>query len=1146
MSRYLPCVFFVLSLATPGALAQLTTPPPPPPEGATPAQAAGQEAPKPDKPKWDVNAPAMGVPAVDAPIDTTEGTWMNLDVSPDGTEIVFDLLGDLYLLPIAGGEAKALTSGVAWDMQPRFSPDGQRVAFTSDRTGEGGKGGDNIWTITRDGATTRQITKESFRLVTSPTWTPDGQFIAARKHFTSRRSLGAGEIWLYHAGGTGMFDGLQMTTRPTEEKDVGEPAFSPDGRYLYYSLDTTGGGTFEYNKDSNTGIYTINRLDRQKGETEACVRGPGGAIRPTPSPDGKSLAFVRRVRFKTVLFVMDLASGMPRPVYDGLERDMQETWAIHGVYPGIAWTPDNASIVFWSAGHLHRVDVKSGKVSDIPFHVATARQVTPAVRFPVEVAPAEFDVKMLTGVAVSPKGDAVAYSALGHIYTRALPDGEPKRLTSQNKAFEYSPSYSRDGRWIVYTTWNDEDLGSVRIAPAGGGEGRGGAVTAERGHYVDPVFTPDGTQVLYGKVSGGYLTSQLWSRDTGLYRAALGADGWGGNAPSAKPVLVTKRGTNPQFGAENDRVYLMVVEGGKDRDRRSLISVNLDGAEPRTHLVSENATEYRLSPDGHWVAFAERYNVYIAPFVPTGREIDIGPKSSSLPVAKVTHEAGSNLQWSGDSRTLFWSLGPDLYTRALTDSFAFLQGAPEKLPEAPTTGRNIAFKAAYDAPAGTLALTGARLVTMRGDEVIENGTIVIERNRIAAVGPKATTPAPAGATVIDMAGKTITPGMIDVHAHGGQAENGMVPQKNWGQYANLAFGVTTIHDPSNGTEEVFSASELAKAGAIVTPRIFSTGTILYGAAGTIRAEIDSLEDAKFHLRRMKAAGAFSVKSYNQPRRDQRQQVLAAARDLGMMVVPEGGSLFNHNMTMVVDGHTGIEHSLPVERIYGDVTQLWHANPGVGYTPTLIVGYGGIMGENYWYDKTDVWADTHLTTFVPRPIIDPRSRRRVKAPDEEYNTLRSAAICKALVDAGARVHLGAHGQLAGLGAQWELWMLGQGGLTPLQALRCATLSGAEYLGLDHDLGSLAPGKLADLVVFERSPLENLQNSASITHTMLNGRLYDAKTMARLGPDPRPRPTFFFESLQAGFTPKPVHTECHGCGVPGLGGDEHEDEGPSGYR
>lgn len=1061
--------------------------------------------------KWDVTRAPAG--AHDVALDVEEGTWMSVDVSPDGKELVFDLLGDLYLLPIGGGEAKALTSGLAWDMQPRFSPDGKRIAYTSDT-----KGGDNLWTIARDGSDARQVSKESYRLVNSPVWTPDGQYLAGRKHFSSHRSIGSGEIWLYHAlgaAGSDGSDGLQMTVKPNDQKDVGEPAFSPDGRYLYWSFDSTPGRVFEYSKDSNEQIYAIDRLDRTTGEITPLVRGPGGACRPTPSPDGKSLAFVRRVRFESTLFVMDLASGEIRPITGGLERDMQETWAIHGVYPTMAWTPDSRSIVLWAKGKLAKVDVATGAWTPIPFRVKSSRTLGPACRAKLDVAPREFDVKCLRSLRVSPQGDRVVYQALGHLWTRALPEGTPERLTRQDERFEFTPAFRRDGKALVYATWDDQELGALWLVEFGGAPRK---LTNTPGHYVDPVFSPDGKTVVYGKVSGGGLTSTTWSREPGVYALAVSG---------GEPRLVTKKGGFPQFAAENDRVYLLTIDEDGENDKATLFSVELDGSDERTHLESHNATEFALSPDGKWVAFEERWHTYVAPFVPTGRTVTVGPKTSSHPVAKVSRDSGENLQFSGDSTRLYWSLGPELFERKLSDSFAFLAGAPEKLPEPEATGRNVGFRAKTFVPNTAHAFVHARIVTLKGDQVLEDGALVVEGDRITAVGRASEVKIPANATIHDVQGLFIVPGIIDVHAHGPQAANGMQPEQNWASYANLSFGVTTIHDPSHGTNDIFSSSEMQRAGLIVAPRTFSTGTILYGAAGNFKAEVDSLDDARSHLRRLQAVGAFSVKSYNQPRRDQRQQVLAAARELGMLVVPEGGSLFQHNMTHVIDGHTGVEHSLPVQRIYRDVATVWGASD-VGYTPTLIVGYGGIWGENYFYDTTDVWTNERLATFVPRSVIDPRSRRRTKAPLEEYNILESSKICKAIVDAGGRVQLGAHGQLAGLGAHWELWLLRSSGLTNLQAWRAATLDGARYIGMDHELGSLEVGKLADFLVLEKDPLDDIRNSESIRYTVLGGRVFLARTMQELGSSgPGPKPWFHWQKAQDALPEKLAESGCAGC-------------------
>ncbi|MEZ5364729.1 MAG: hypothetical protein R2748_20930 [Bryobacterales bacterium] len=873
-----------------------------------------------EKPKWDVNNPPG--PKQQIPIRTTSGTWISLDVSPDGREIVFDLLGDLYVIPIEGGTARSLTSGMAWDMQPAYNRVGDKIVFTSDRGG-----GDNIWIVDRDGSNPTQVSNESFRLLNSPAWSPDGDYIVARKHFTSSRSLGAGEIWLYHRSGG---EGLQMTKRPNDQKDVGEPVFSPDGRYVYFSQDTTPGSSFDYNKDPNGQIYEIRRLDRETGDLEDFVSGPGGSIRPTPSPDGKTLAFIRRVRYKTTLFIKDLDSGRETPLYDGLDRDMQETWAIHGVYPHMSWTPDSRSIVFWAKGGIHRIDVATKQVRAIPFEVDTTREILEAVRFKNEAYPDVLHPKMLRWVQVSPDGSRVIYQTLGRLWIRDLPDGEPRRLTAQTDHFELFPAFSRDGRWIAYTTWDDDALGSIRIAPAGGGEGR--VITQRPGHYVEPAFSPSGKTVAFRKTGGGYLTSPLYSSDPGLYSIP---------AAGGEMTRIVKRGADPFFGASDDRIFFLE----RENDKTVLKSIALDGAEERSHLEGEDITAFTMSPDEKWVAFNELYNGYVAPFTPSGRLQTLSGKSKALPIRRVSKDAGEQLHFSGDSTKLHWSLGPELFTLDLSQAFAS-DGETE------AESREISFDTPAARPDGMIALIGAHIVPMQGDAVIDNGVVLVEGNRIRAVGKAGEVAIPAGTRRIDCAGLTILPGLIDVHHHGPYGEDEIIPQRNWSLDAALAFGVTTTHNPSAETSTVFAAEEMARAGLLVAPRLYSTGRVLYGAKTPFRSEVSSLEDAQAHIRRMKAVGAFSVKSYNQPRRDQRQQIIEAAREQGLAVVPEGGSLYHHNMTMVVDGHTGIEHAVPVERLYSDALELWGASK-TGYTPTLGVAYGGLWGENYWYQKTNV-------------------------------------------------------------------------------------------------------------------------------------------------------------------------------------------------
>ena len=1040
--------------------------------------------------KWDVNNPHKDWKYNSFTLNTNEGTWMNLDVSPDGKTIVFDLLGDIYKMPITGGKATQLRAGLAYEVQPRFSPNGKYISFTSDA-----EGGNNIWVMTADGKNAKSITKEKFRLLNNAVWTPDGKSLVARKHFTSTRSVGAGEMWQYPLSGSA---GLKLTKRKNDQQDVNDPSISSDGKYLYYAEDMYPGGYFQYNKDPNKQIYVIKQYNFKTGKTKQITGGPGGAARPVISRDGKLLAFIKRIRTKTALYIHELETGKEWPVYQELSKDQQEAWAVFGVYPHFTWMNNNKDIVIWTGGKINKINIDSKKLTNIPFQVSEKIKLAKTHRVKRKVFEETFTSKMIKNTQTSPDGKTIVFSSLGHIYKKQLPNGTPKRVTNLND-FEAEPNFSPDGKFIVFATWDDEKMGAIyKIKTDGSGLQK---LTSKKGIYRTPSYDNSGNKITYRKESGNGDQGFDYSKNTGIYIMKFD----GSNAKK-----ISDGGEFPVFSPDNKRIFFQSGGSFMGGLTKRLKSIDLNGKNEKSHFVSKLANKLVPSKDFKWISFIHLHKLYVAPFVHNGSEINLDGNTKSFKVESLSKNAGINLHWSSSNNKVHWTLGDEYFTKSIvnntTDPFA-----KSNLITNESTGIKIGLTAKSDVPEGRVAFTNARLITMKGNQVIENGTIIVYKNKIEKIGKSSAVRVPSDAKVYDMKGKTIMPGIVDVHAHVGAFRNGLSTQKHWQFYANLAYGVTTSHDPSVNTAAAFTLEELQKSGATVGPRMFSTGFILYGAEGDFKAVVNSLDDARFAIARTKAFGAKSVKSYNQPRREQRQQIMQAARELGVNVVPEGGSNFYSNMSMIFDGHTGIEHNIPVAPVYKDVLSLWK-NSNTGYTPTLIVNYGGMSGEYQWYQKTNVWENKKLLKYTPRHVIDTRSRHRIMIPDEEYyngHMLTSRSVTD-LSKLGVKVNVGAHGQLQGLGAHWETWMLQQGGMSNHSALKSATINGANYLGMDDEIGSLEKGKLADLIVLNKNPLENILNTNSVSYTMINGRLFDTSTMNEIGNYNKKRSPFYWES------------------------------------
>jgi Tol biopolymer transport system component len=1005
-------------------------------------------------------------------IRVSEGTWMNLDVSPDGREIAFDLLGDIFVVPVAGGEARLIRGGPAMDLHPRFSPDGRRIVFVSDADGD-----DNVWTMDRDGGDAKQLTHESVNLLASPDWTPDGRAIVARRSASTQPGYLTGDLVRYPVdGGTG-------TTLVTGTRFIDEPQVSFDGRWLYFSQGVTP-ATVIYRNPLEANV-AVKRRDQTTGEVTEVARGFGSALAPRVSPDGGRLAYVRRVKTKSVLFVHDLKTGVQTPLWDGLTRDNQVNPAGSPPYPAFDWFPDNRHVAIWSGGKLWKIDTVTAERTEIPFTAHSPQKVWEPLRVSNPVAPDQVEAKAVLSPAMA--GDALVFSALGHVWKKRG-EGAPERIAASDD-LQYEPALSADGRQTTWVEWNDETGARLVTAPLAGGKPR--TVYAADAILRHPAFSPDGSRIAYSvdkpdTAQGGRAGE----------RGLLLLDVKGGT-----PRLITRDGTRPRF--IGDRIYFQVeadYPGGV-----VLKSARLDGSDPRDHASSSNGERIDISPDGRWFVLQEFNQIYLAPNPDVGTSVALSGHTTEVPLRKLSEVAGAEPHFSVDGKRVGWMLGGRHFS-------APLDGGP-------TTSEPVGPVVPADKPSGVTAFVGARIITMHGAEVIEDGVLVVRDNRIEAVGPRGVVAPPPGAVIIDATGKTLMPGLFDVHAHVHLAVPRPGPQKFSPYYANLAFGVTTLFDPSADFNS-YERAEAVRAGSTIGPRIYTSGPVVLGLSGSPPyAPISSLEDAKAQLSFRQAYGGMIAKSYMQPSRRQRREILEAASQLGMMVAPEGGLNFQLDLSMIIDGHTTVEHGIPLPEVYADVEQLLEGTK-VALTPTLVVAAGAELGEQYFYQHERLWEDPRVQRYVPDVLdlfgggLKPpyvRAMTTEGAPEEVYEA-GSRAVARVhakLGRDGVLINTGAHGQTHGLGLHWEMKLMSQGGMTNAEVLRAATINPATTLGLDRELGTLEVGKLADLIVLDGNPLQDIDQTRSVRMTMTNGRLYDSLSMDEIGLRPRHRSKFYWE-------------------------------------